>query len=71
MVNIWDFQYARRVRITDIDGRVFEGDAVAMFDAEETVDGVDDIDIDTGSMIVGFHPEEIASIEAVDQGAAI
>lgn len=66
MVNIWDFQYAGRVRITDIDGKIFEGDVVAVFDAEETVDEKDSIDIDTGSEIVGFNPEEIASIEAVE-----
>lgn len=65
MVNIWDFQYAGRVRITDIDGKVFEGDVVAVFDAGETVDEEDSIDIDTGSGIVGFVSKEIASIEAV------
>ena len=66
MVNIWEFQYAGRVRITDIDGKIFEGDVVAVFDAGETVDEKDSIDIDTGNEIVGFNPEEIASIEAVE-----
>lgn len=65
MVNIWDFQYAGKIKITTTEGRTFVGDVVAVFDAGETVDEKDSIDIDTGSGIVGFTPAEIASIEAV------
>lgn len=66
MVNIWDFVYAKRVRITTIDGIVYEGDVVAVFDEEETSDeNPDEIGINTGGRIFGFSPDEISKIEKV------
>lgn len=63
-MNIWEYEGAGNVAITDIDGRVFTGRVIACFDAEETCDETDSIDIQTqDGSIIGFTPDEIAKIE--------
>lgn len=66
MVNIWEFANAKKVKITDIDGKEFIGDIVAMFDKEETYDDEDSIDISVNDVIVGFLQSEIKSIEMIE-----
>ncbi len=63
-MNIWEYVGAKNVAITDVDGHVFTGSVIACFDAEETCDGKDSIDIQTqDGLIIGFTPDEIAKIE--------
>lgn len=65
MVNIWEFVNAKKVKITDIDGKEFIGDIVAIFDKEETYDDEDSIDISVNGGIIGFMQSEIKNIEVL------
>ena len=44
-VGLWKFRYANRVSIVTVDGQHFDGEVITFFDAGETVDGEDRIDI--------------------------
>lgn len=69
MVNIWKFVNAKEVKITSIDGKVFIGDIVAMFDKDETYDDEDSIDISVNGGIIGFLQSEIKHIEVIENRA--
>lgn len=69
MVNIWKFVNAKKVKITSIDGKVFIGDIVAMFDKDETYDDEDSIDISVNGGIIGFLQNEIENIEVIENKA--
>lgn len=66
MVNIWEFVNAKKVRITDIDGKEFVGDIVAMFDKEETYDDEDSVDLYVNGEDIGFLQSEIKNIEVLE-----
>lgn len=66
MVNIWEFVNAKKVRITDIDGKEFIGDIVAMFDKEETYDDEDSVDLYVNGEDIGFLQSEIKNIEVLE-----
>ena len=69
MINIWRYADANRIRLTDVDGNVYEGDVSCLTevgersDLEEQEDG---ITIWTGGRLIEFMQSEIASIEALD-----
>ena len=65
MINIWEFVNAKKVKITDIDGKEFVGDIVAMFDKEETYDDEVCIDLSVNDGIIGFMQSEIKNIEVL------
>ena len=66
MVNLFDFQFAEKVRIIDVDGNEYVGNVIAVFDKDETADGVDDdITISMDGQYIGFRSREIASITEV------
>lgn len=44
-IELWKFRFAKRVSILDVDGQRFDGEVITFFDAGETVDGEDRIDI--------------------------
>lgn len=48
-IELWKFRYAQRVSIVAVDGQCFSGEVLAFFDAGETVDGEDWIDIELPS----------------------
>ena len=69
MINIWDYQDANRVRITDVDGQVFEGNVISVDDAEESSDlekAEDNISIMTDDgRYIGIYQSEIAKIDVI------
>ena len=69
MIDIW--KYANTlptVVLTAVDGQVFRGDIIYVEDAEENDgDPGDNLVLETkDGKIIGFLPEEIASIEIVE-----
>ena len=67
MVDLFQFEYAERVRIIDIDGDEFVGKVIDVADREDTVDGKnDEITISVNGEYIGFSADEISSIEKED-----
>ena len=68
MVNIWDYaNQLPRVKILTATGKSFEGKVIAVLDALESNDDQDNmvVEADSGEINV-FYPEEIESIEVLD-----
>lgn len=68
MVNIWDYaNRLPRVKILTATGKLFEGKVIAVLDALESNDDQDNmvVEADSGEINV-FYPEEIESIEVLD-----
>lgn len=68
MVNIWDYaNRLPRVKILTATGKSFEGKVIAVLDALESNDDQDNmvVEADSGEIKV-FYPEEIESIEVLD-----
>lgn len=68
MVNIWDYaNRLPRVKILTATGKSFEGKVIAVLDALESNDDQDNmvVEADSGKINV-FYPEEIESIEVLD-----
>lgn len=70
MVNIWDYaNNLPRIRLVDLNKRVYVGDILAVLDAQETFDDDRDLlelELDSGEIVI-FHPEEIVSIKVLEQ----
>ena len=67
MVDLFQFQFAERVRIIDIDGDEFVGKVIDIADREDTIDGeYDEITISVDGTYIGFTSAEISSIEEVE-----
>lgn len=69
MINIWEFQYAGRIKIVDIDDKEFIGDAQEVTEAEEQSDldrQEDSITIYTDDgRLIDFYASEIKTIEKI------
>ncbi len=68
MINIWKFEYAGKVKLIDIDGNEFIGDAQEITDASERPEEEkpeDGITIFTDGKLVEFYQSEIRSIEKI------
>lgn len=68
MVNIWEYaNRLPRVKILTATGKSFEGKVIAVLDALESNDDQDNmvVEADSGEINV-FYPEEIESIEVLD-----
>lgn len=66
MVHVWDYVNAKKLKITDIEGKEFTGDLVAVMDADENGLAEDDITIQVDDVtIVGFLQSEISEIELI------
>ena len=68
MINIWEYANSLpRVRLQTTTNEKYEGQVIAVWDAEEMDDTEDCIDIrvDSGA-IKAFYPDEIKSIEVID-----
>ncbi len=74
MIDIWKYQNADWLRITDVDGNVWEGLLIEMVDAGDRTDigpQGDGIVISTADgRDVEFLPSEIKNIEEIKQPAA-
>ena len=69
MVNIWDYANTRpRIRLVDVNKRVYVGDVYMVYDALESNDERDSLalELDSGE-IVSFYPEDIVSIKVLEQ----
>lgn len=67
MINIWEWAYKDNIRITTVDGQVYDGSVIDITDVEETYgDPEDSITLEQKSgRIIGFYPSEIKSIENI------
>ncbi len=71
MVNICDYANTLpRIRLVDVNKRVYVGDILAVHDALETYDDEERdllmLELDSGE-IVSFYPEDIVSIKVLEQ----
>ena len=70
MINIWDFKDAEIIRITDIEGDVFQGRIIDIIDVgEESEDygfGEDSICISVNNRHIVFPQSEIKSIKVIE-----
>ena len=66
MINLWNFADARRVKITDVDDNIFEGNVVEITDSDERSDlepEEDCITIATDKGNIQFENTEILKID--------
>ena len=66
MINVWPYEYCGKVKIVDIDGTVFIGEAQEVTDASERAEdekAEDGITVNISGKLVEFYQSEIASIE--------
>lgn len=70
MINLWEYQNAKKIKIIDIDGQVFIGNIVDITDSEEyasediTEDG---ITISSNDVHIEFMQSEIKTIEIIEE----
>ena len=66
MINVWDYQEAKKIRLIDVDGEEFIGYVVDVTDAEEGADEPypdDAITISIAGRHIEFMQSEIIFIE--------
>lgn len=66
MINVWPYEYCGKVKIVDIDGTVFIGEAQEITDASDRAEdekAEDGITVNVSGKLVEFYQSEIASIE--------
>lgn len=66
MINVWPYEYCGKVKIVDIDGNVFVGEAQEITDASDRSEDEkveDGITINVSGKLIEFYQSEIASIE--------
>lgn len=68
MINLWEYEYCGKVKIVDIDGNVYFGDALEVTDSEERSESEKQehgITIQSDGKLIEFYRSEINSIERV------
>ena len=66
MINVWDYVNAKRITITDANGKEYTGDVVCVMDTDENGRDEDDISIQVSKdVVIGFLQSEIEKIEIV------
>lgn len=66
MINLWEYEYCGKVKLVDIVGRSYIGDAQEVTDKEERSDlekQEDGITVNVDGNLVEFYISEIDSIE--------
>ena len=74
MINLWDYQEARKIRLVDVDDEVFIGYVIEITDSEEYMyDETDDIEnfedgitLKIGEKLIEFMQSEIKLIEVLE-----
>lgn len=69
MINIWNFEYCGKVKIVDIEGNEFTGEAQEITDESERSDdekAEDGITILSDGKLIEFYQSDIQSIEKVN-----
>lgn len=68
MINLWEYEYSGKVKIVDLDGEEFIGDAQEVTDTEERSD-LDrqeiGITLRCKGSLIEFYQSEIKSIEKI------
>ena len=65
-MNIWEYQVGSMIKLIDIDNKVYVGEVIHIFDCDELESDADEISVETDSAIYGFRPDEILSIERIE-----
>lgn len=68
-INLWRYQEAKKIKITDINDQEFVGNVVDVTDAEENMDDSvkeDAITVSVNKAHIEFMQSEIKSIEALE-----
>lgn len=66
MINIWPYEYCGKVKIVDVDGAVFIGEAQEVTDASDRAEdekAEDGITMNIDGKLIEFYQSEIATIE--------
>lgn len=66
MVNLYKYEYCGKVKITDIDGRIFIGEAQEVTDEGDRSDlekQEDGLTISSNGQLIEFYVSDIMSIE--------
>lgn len=66
MIRLGEFEYCGKVKLTDVDGKVYVGEAMEITDAEDRSDleeQEDGITLEIDGMYIEFLISEITSIE--------
>ena len=59
MVDLMKITGADRVKIKDTDGNIYEGNVLIIWNAEDTEEEFDSIDIEDEGFIYGFYSKDI------------
>lgn len=65
MINIWPYEYCGKVKIVDVDGVVFIGEAQEITDASDRAENEkseDGITLNVDGKLIEFYQSEIATI---------
>lgn len=68
MINVWKFENAGKVKLIDIDGKEYVGEALDVTEAEEQGDECvqeDSITVSTNGLLIDFLQSEIQCIEKI------
>lgn len=68
MINLWEYEYCGKVRIVDLDGKEYIGDAQEVTDSDERSDNEKQesgITVKCDSALIEFYESEISSIENI------
>lgn len=66
MINLWEYEYCGKVKIEDVNGNIFVGNAQNVVDSGERSDlerDGDSIIISTDGKLIEFYSDEIKNIE--------
>ena len=66
MINLYEFEYAGKIKLTDIDDNVFVGEALDVTDADDQGDNqkqIESLTINTSDGLIDFYADEIKTIE--------
>ena len=66
MINVWEYEYCGKIKVVDVDGTVFIGEAQEVTDASDRSEyekSEDGITINVDGKLIDFYQSEIATIE--------
>lgn len=65
MIDLFKYEYAGKVKLIDVDDKVYVGEALDVTDADDQGDGQkekESITINTGESLIDFYVDEIKEI---------
>lgn len=67
MINIWEYEIGSKIKLVDIQNKSYIGEVVCLWDSDELEADYDCLDLETDDAIYGFKPDEILSIERIEE----